>query len=172
MLVVVLILALMAAVTIPTFKGRFGASYEDALIQELQSLAAAITAYQQDVGKYPPDINYLSALPASPLDGCATHNLTASQIAKYRGPYISRTISATQTSYVFGNKDTIQTVFDFPDSTAAPNGGYTHWLGIQVKGPDQTTVQNIDLKVDGVSNQNNGIIRYVFQAGLGQDYLL
>ena len=75
-LVAFTLIAVLAAVVMPTIRGRLQDGYEDALVGELSSLASAINAYRQDVGHYPPQLDYLTLLPPSPDDFCG-HDLSA-----------------------------------------------------------------------------------------------
>ena len=58
-LVSVAIVAILAAVLVPTMRGKMQDSYENAIISEFNNIESAVAAYRQDVGKYPADIDYL-----------------------------------------------------------------------------------------------------------------
>src|SRR3954453_13216157 len=105
-LVAVTIIAVLAAVLMPTVRGRLQEGYEDAIINEFTNLATAVNAYRQDVGHYPPELDYLTALPTGPDDFCG-RNLMSADSAKWRGPYVSRIIT-TASGYVVAQKDTVQ----------------------------------------------------------------
>jgi len=141
------LIGVLASVVVPTVRGRMEDGYEDAVIQEFQSLSSALTAYRQDVGHYPPSLDYLSALPASPRDFCG-HTLGANDIAKWNGPYTSRTITAT---YTIGQRDAVQIVLQRPVSTA---------IGVQISGADTSTARNVDYKIDGINSATVGTLRY------------
>lgn len=153
------IVAVLAAVTVPTIRGRLQDSYENALISEFDNLSSAVVAYRQDVGKYPPTLDYLSQLPTTPTDRCS-NNLTATQKANWRGPYVTRNIRATA-YYVVAQKDSVQTTLV---TNGSPIGIY-----IELFGPDLQTAQNIDLKVDGVINKTNGTV--IWDANGGDYYI-
>jgi prepilin-type N-terminal cleavage/methylation domain-containing protein len=146
-LVAIGLIAVLAAVMVPTIKGRFDDSYENALIGEMSSLANAIGAYRQDVGKYPVSLDYLTALPAAATDRCGAA-LTALERAKWHGPYVTTSIPAGIGSFVFASKDTI----------ALPLVAVSTGLAVQVFGPDTATAVSMDLKVDGQANKSAGSI--------------
>ena len=93
-MVAMALIAVLAAVLIPTVRGRLQDSYEDALVEEYANLASAIQAYRQDVGKYPPRLDYLSALPASPVDRCNVALSSAGPRCCDSSPSSCRAISA------------------------------------------------------------------------------
>lgn len=146
------LIGVLASVVVPTVRGRMEDGYEDAVIQEFQSLSSALTAYRQDVGHYPPSLDYLSALPANPRDFCG-HALGANDIAKWNGPYTSRTISA---NYVIGQRDAVQITLQRPITTA---------IGVQISGADTSTARSIDYKIDGVNAPAAGTLRYTSSNG-------
>lgn len=145
-LVAFTIIAMLAAVIVPTVRGRIQDAYESALVSELENLRNAIAAYRQDVGKYPPALDYLTALRASPVDRCSVP-LTAAAQANWRGPYLSRQI-LNSVGYVVAQKDTITDVLT---SSASPAG-----LVITLSGPDTTTAHNMDIRIDGFANNAIG----------------
>jgi prepilin-type N-terminal cleavage/methylation domain-containing protein len=147
------LVAVLASVVAPTVRGRMEDGYQDAVIQEFQSLSSAITAYRQDVGHYPPSLDYLSALPPNPRDFCG-HALGPDNIARWNGPYTSRTITAT---YVIGQRDAVQNALLRP--TAAS-------IGVQIAGADTATARNVDFKIDGVNSATGGTLRYTAVNGI------
>lgn len=155
-MVAMALIAVLAAIMIPTIRGRMQDAYEDAIVEEFTNLAASIQAYRQNVGKYPPALDYLSVLRASPVDRCGVA-LNAAAIANYRGPYVSRQI-AVSVGYLFAQKDTVQDVLT-SNTAVAPVG-----IFIRVQGPDTLTAHNVDLKLDGLASSNTGQVRWTANA--------
>lgn len=151
-MVAIALIAILAAVMVPTIRGRMQDAYEDAIVEEFTNLTAAVQAYRQDVGKYPPALDYLSALRATPLDRCGV-TLGATAQANWRGPYVSRLIPNTAW-YVFAQKDTVLDVLTL-NTAVAPVG-----IFIRIEGPDTLTAHNVDLKLDGSLNPNAGQVRW------------
>jgi prepilin-type N-terminal cleavage/methylation domain-containing protein len=158
-LVSIALIATLIAAVVPTMRGRLREGNEDSLIAELNGLASGIQAYRQNVGHYPPSLDYLNALPTTPTDACgARNNLTSTQIANYRGPYINRTINGN--SYLFGDNATISKDMGRDSGMVYTGGPIGVLLTISVDGLDSTTVQDIDKKVDGVLDRVFGAISW------------
>lgn len=150
-LVAFALVAVLAAVLVPTVRGRLQDGYEDALVSEFDNIASAVTAYRQDVGHYPPDIDYLFQLRALPTDRCGVA-LSAAAKSNWRGPYITRDVTSSALAYVFAQKDT---VWDSLYVAGSPAGMY-----IKVNGPDTLTAHNLDVKIDGVANATAGALQW------------
>jgi prepilin-type N-terminal cleavage/methylation domain-containing protein len=155
------LVAILSAVTVPVVRNRIQDAYEDALISEFDNLASAIAAYRQDVGKYPPNLDYLTSLRVATtdrFDRCGTA-LTAADTLQYHGPYVSRFIT-NSVGYIVATKDTVQ---DAIVNVLGTNVG----LGIVILGPDTLTAHNIDLKVDGLLNATSGTIHWLSVGSTG-----
>ena len=166
-LVAILILALLAAVVVPTIFGRLAAARADAIVGELQSLQNGIMLFYRDVGRYPRRLDYLNVLPtpaSSALDACGTQ-LTPQAQANFRGPYINRGIVMINpaggiTKYLLATGDSVESLISRSTITTQTNG-VQQVLQILVYGPDQSTAETIDKNVDGNIDPNGGIIQYV-----------
>lgn len=155
------VIAILSAVTVPVVRNRMQDAYEDSLIAEFDNLASAITAYRQDIGKYPPDLDYLTSFRANTdrFDRCQVA-LTAADTLSYRGPYINRFIT-NSVGYVVATKDTVlDSLYTMP--TANPG------IGIVIQGPDTLTAHDIDLKVDGSIDKASGTIQWVNAGSAGK----
>jgi general secretion pathway protein G len=150
-LVAFALIAVLAAVMLPTVRGRLQDGYENALVQELSSLASAITAYRQDVGKYPRQLDYLSALPSGATDFCG-RALLPSDSVKWRGPYVSRIITNAAV-YVVAQKDSVQDLLTRPVTNDAV-------IQIVIAGADTATAHDVDLKIDGTVNRVAGTLQW------------
>jgi len=154
-LVATTLVAILAAVMIPTIKGRLQDGYEDGLSQEFNTIATAVTAYRQDVGKYPPRLDYLSALPTtgSIVDRCG-NTLSATAQANWHGPYMTRPFPQMQSNQgiVIVQQDTL---LDTLVTTSSPTG-----LAVRVVGLYSQTAKDLDLRYDGVTGSTSGMIQY------------
>jgi prepilin-type N-terminal cleavage/methylation domain-containing protein len=149
-LVAFTLIAILAAVIVPTVRGRLQSAYESSIIAEFDNLASAIAAYRQDVGKYPPSLDYLTALRAPLVDRCNVA-LSSDAQASYRGPYVTREI-LNSVGYLFAAKDTVNDVIT---TNATPAG-----LGITIVGPDTLTAHNVDIQIDGFANRTLGAVQW------------
>lgn len=164
-IVSIILIAMLTAVVVPTIRGRIREGFSSTVVQELSDLTMAINAYRQDVGKYPPQIDYLNVLATGATDVCA-NTLSTLQTNNFRGPYINRPITAL--GYAIGSSSaTVNDVLNVVRNTAVYAGGPNiDVLQIFVDGVDSTTSQDVDLKVDGVSDQNYGTIKWQAQGTL------
>ena len=145
------LIAVLASVTVPAVKSRIQDGYEDALIQEFQSLASAIVAFRQDVGHYPGKIDYLISMTSGATDVCAVA-ISSTDSAKWNGPYIMRSYQSGSSSYPVANRDAVITSLILSRLN-------TSVVSVRIDNLDNTTAADIDLKVDGTSNANAGTIR-------------
>jgi prepilin-type N-terminal cleavage/methylation domain-containing protein len=159
-IVTVLLISVLASAVVPTMRGRIREGYEAGLISELDALSSGVQAYRQNVGHYPPSMDYLNVIPAGGTDECSPANaLTAAQLNNFRGPYISRNIISQK--YLFAGQDTIETAFGRDSGFMFVSGPIGVMLTILVDGVDSTTVDDIDRKLDGTSDRNYGIITWI-----------
>jgi general secretion pathway protein G len=162
-LVAIFIIALLASVVVPAVYGRLSAARADAIIGEMQNLQNGIMLFHRDVGRYPRRLDYLDALPAGAVDACGT-TISAQNAAKYRGPYINRSINLLNpgggvTKYLLATGDSVEALLT--RTTVTTTVGTQQVLQILVYGPEQSIAEAIDQRVDGVSGSSSGIIQYV-----------
>ena len=103
-LVVITILSILAAMTIPTVQSRINVSRGTAVAKELSSLTGSLQGFRTNVGLYPRFLSYLTTMPGAGAETyCSTGALgtlvtfTPTQTAKWRGPYISRLVTGDYT---------------------------------------------------------------------------
>ena len=166
-IVAVAIVAVLAATTIPTIRGRLRDGYEDALVSELDNIASAINAYRQDVGKYPPRVDYLYALPASPVDRCG-NALTTTSKNNWHGPYITTYFpvpaSPSTDGIIIFQKDTL---IDEIVTTASPTG-----IAIKISGLETQVAKDLDTRIDGSSGTSSGQIQYSNAVWITLNYIV
>lgn len=164
-LIAVLIIALLAAVVVPTIYGRLSASRADAIVGEMQSLQNGILLFYRDVGRYPRRLDYLNVIPvAGGVDACGTA-ISAQNALKFRGPYINREIVMINpgggiTKYTLATGDSVESLLT-RTSIVTPTGGTQQVLQILVYGPEQGIAEAIDKNVDGNLDAAGGLIQYV-----------
>lgn len=164
-LITLAIVALLAAVVVPTIFGRLDAARADAIAAEMKSLQDGVMLFYRDVGRYPRRLDYLNALPSvGVVDACGTA-ISAQNQAKYRGPYINKTITMLNpgggiTKYTLSTGDSVESLIT-RTSLATPTGGTLQVLQFLTYGPEQNIVEAIDNNVDGILDASGGIIQYV-----------
>lgn len=140
-LAVVTILAILAAVTIPTVQSRINVSRGTAVAKELSSLTSSLQGFQTNVGLYPRYLSYLTAMPGAGAEtycsiGGPLITFTPGQTAKWRGPYISRLVTGNytivsnttilnQTTYVAGPPAYLRIVVNSIDAAVAESAEET-----------------------------------------------
>ncbi len=155
-------MAVLAALTIPTIRGRLQTGEAEAIVNELQNIQTAINTYKSDVGKYPNNLTYLSQLPGTPLDGCG-NTMQAFQTQNYRGPYINRTLASGAANYVLPAGDTVFTAYATNPLSSATT------IDIQIAGVDSTVATRVDEEIDGTNDNSAGMLTW---SGNGQTTLV
>jgi type II secretory pathway pseudopilin PulG len=97
-IVAITVMAVVAAMVIPTIKARLSTARGHALAKELSTLATGIQNFQTNVGTYPRFLDMLSSLSLNTQTYCGNDfvpiTLTSGQQSNWKGPYVSRTITA------------------------------------------------------------------------------
>lgn len=89
----VAVVALLAAVVVPTVTSVVRPAFADALGDQLEDFQQAALLYRQDIGVYPGLLTNFVRTPASNApDLCTTTALGGPQISNWRGPYVDRTL--------------------------------------------------------------------------------
>jgi len=165
-LITLAIIALLAAVVMPTVGARLAGGRADAIVGELQSLQSGLLLFERDVGRFPQRLESLNALPGGALDVCGTA-ISAPNAAKVRGPYISRPIVVINpgviNKYIIATGDTVDAVVGVT-AVVLQNGGSQRVLQISVYGPELDIAEAIDRNVDGSIGATDGIITYALVA--------
>ena len=90
-LIALAILAIIAAVVLPTTAGQLRDGHAAALANQLANLRDAIGNYRQNVGAYPISLTQLTTQPVGGADACGTA-LSNPEVNAWRGPYINQNI--------------------------------------------------------------------------------
>lgn len=171
--VTMVIIGALAAVLIPTIFSRTKVARADAIIGELSNLESAMQLYRSDVGRYPYRLDYLYKLPTSfiPIihpnlkDACFV-DLSSTNSAKYRGPYINRPIpildEVNLARYVLPTGDSVKAIL-----SVNSNFQGQRVINLEVTGPELDVAQIMDVKVDGVAGASTGKLQYTDNGGSG-----
>jgi prepilin-type N-terminal cleavage/methylation domain-containing protein len=155
-LVTIAIIAVVGAIVIPSIGGQLRTGDESRVQQDLTSLRAAAEQFLADVRRYPNSIGQLVVKPAVSESGLLGGVYTASQVGRWRGPYLNKdSASSVKTGYDL----TITTTFgfvNFPSTTQK-------YLTIDMASVDTGYARGVDRKMDdGV--ENAGMIQYTIAA--------
>ena len=154
----IVIVGALTAVTVPVFMQRSRAARADAIVGELESLRTGLFMFYNDVGRIPLRLDYLYAIPASPLDVC-TNTIPTLNVGRFRGPYVARPIYRLNpaggiTSYLISTGDSVDTILN----PTTFNG--VKVIQINVYGPEKDIVDLVDTKIDGAVDTNNGMVSW------------
>ena len=163
-LVAITIVALLGLIIVPVVLGRLDVARAESIVAEMQTLQTGIQMFQRDVGRYPKRLDYLVVLPGSGVVDACDAPISAQNQAKFRGPYINRSIADSAggtvgTRYTLATDDSVDWTPTRTTITAV-SGGTQQVLQILVRGPEQGIVEEIDTDVDGVVDGTQGTIRY------------
>jgi prepilin-type N-terminal cleavage/methylation domain-containing protein len=90
-LVAIAIIAVVAAVVIPSIGGQLRSGDESRVQQDLTNLRSGIEQFLADVRKYPKNIGQLTKTPSANNDTALVGGeMSATTIARWKGPYITK----------------------------------------------------------------------------------
>lgn len=171
-LVSVALIAVLAAAVVPTVYNQVAKGQAGRIGNNLLSIRTAVDNFYNDIGRYPSSLGQLTNAPASattsqpPLVGPF---YTAAEIAKWRGPYLSKdSIAALAT----GSNYSITSAFDsvtLAYTGTARTSGIKYMIAYMV-GVDTTTAVLIDNAIDD-GNTQTGLVRWRLHTGAEQDTL-
>lgn len=171
-LISVVLIAIISAVVVPVVYNQIVQGQAGRIGNDLLGIRTAIDNFYNDIGRYPNSLGQLTNTPASattsqpPLVGPF---YTAREIAKWRGPYITKdSVAALAT----GSNYTITSTFDSVTLAAtgtARTAGIKYMI-VYMVGVDTTTAVLIDKAIDD-GNTQTGIIRWRLHTGVEQDTL-
>lgn len=160
-LVTVAIVAVLAAIVVPSVTNQIGKGDETQLVTNVSSLKASITAFVSDVRTFPARIQALQVRPAAGDSTIPAGTYGSAAVNRWRSSYLpgSMKVSANtpQDSLLWGGF--AYAVDQLIDSAfAAPNKGYvTLQLGGVTSG---TRALKVDSLLDGGSGMTTGSLRW------------
>lgn len=152
------IVALVAGFIVTRMVGRTVDGEAAALSRNLASIGEAVTAFRNDVRRYPSQLTYLSSKPAagpSTTDSC-TNPIPARFLALWRGPYTERAISASGTPSGTSTIQNTLTRVGVPSDTV---------IRISVQGVDQGVAQLVDRSFEASTSLSAGTVQWVDAGG-------
>ncbi len=172
-LVSLAIIAVLAAATIPTMKGRLTAAHASALADELTTLQSAIQAFKNNTGYYPEELYFLSFAPTvaqypagigfggGTNNSCGTNFNGTSNFLKWRGPYVSRNITG---DYAMGDNYLVNNVMTRVPASSTP--GTREYLQIDVDLVDKAVAEILERQFDATYDLSNGTVKYSLGSNL------
>jgi type II secretory pathway pseudopilin PulG len=161
-LVALALMALLAAVLLPTVAGQILKGDAGRVVADLQAVRGGAESFLADVHRYPGKYSDLSKLITTTA---ATHTdilgnaYNAGMVSKWKGPYITK--DTTNASIETGFGGSMRNVFiQVTNTNAIP---YLTVVVVGISGPD---FDKIDEQVDGVVNRTSGLLRWVSTGGI------
>jgi prepilin-type N-terminal cleavage/methylation domain-containing protein len=144
-LVTVAIIAVIAAVMIPSIGSQLTKGDQSRVEQDLLGISGAVQQFLADVHRYPASVAQLIRRPTALVTDSALNGTggayTAIQISRWRGPYLSKDSVAALTTGFGG------TIVFTRDSTGAATGAQNYFT-IKVTGIDSLSAVKVDNDMD------------------------
>lgn len=147
-LIALAILAIIAAVVLPTTAGQLRQGHATALANQLANLREAIGNYQENVGAYPISLVQLTNQPANgETDSCGAA-LSGGERNNWRGPYINHNIVGDMP---LGNAVIVATLARVPNGSAG-------LLQIRASSVESDIAGDLEAQFDGNANFATGTV--------------
>lgn len=143
------ILAIIAAVVLPTTAGQLRQGHATALANQLANLREAIANYQQNVGAFPISLVQLTNQPVNGEDDSCSFDLSVAERNNWRGPYINQNIVGDMP---VGNAVVVGSL------TRATVSATTGLLRIRAARVDVDIATNLEARFDGNADFASGTV--------------
>lgn len=150
-LVALAILAILTAALVPMLMSKVEDARRAALSQSLLAISQGVAEYRKAVTRYPPTLTVLTVAPTtSTKDACGAANISAINVANWRGPYLSREMVVTGLKMADGTVQNALRLLAGPPT----------YLLIDVAGVETDVAIAMEAEYDGNTDPVNGTIRY------------
>lgn len=169
-LIAVVIIAVMTAVVVPTIMYRIQIANASALRQQLTNLTTAVYQFRNDVGEYPLTLRQLTnVITTGDQNSCGTgNNYVASDIAKWKGPYLSY-VTVTTNGMQSVDGSTVENQFTRSPGTIA--SGLPGYLIVTVSDIEKDLAWKLDSLVDPnpniITSLGTGTVLWQAAGGVG-----
>jgi prepilin-type N-terminal cleavage/methylation domain-containing protein len=161
-LVALALMALLAAVLLPTVAGQILKGDAGRVVADLQAVRGGVEQFLADVHRYPGKYSDMSTLITTTA---ATHTdilgnaYNAGMVSKWKGPYITKDTTNASIETGFGGSITNR-FMQVTNTNAIP---YLTVVVTGISGPD---FDKIDAQIDGAVNRTSGLMRWVNAGGI------
>lgn len=159
-LVTIAIVATLAAVLLPALNNQLSKGDAGRLTSDLVAVQTAVGAFTSDVRRYPKLLVDLKTKPSATADDILNNDYTAQLVSKWRGPYLSKDLTAND-SLATGHGAHIKGTF----TSVSYNG--IQYLTISVSSLTEAEFNNIDQIIDETANSSTGQLRYSVSGTVG-----
>ncbi len=158
-LVTLALMAVLAAVLLPTVAGQIMKGDAGRVVSDLQAVRSGIEQFLADVKRYPGRYSDLSKVIATTNSDALGSAYNANHVTKWKGPYITK--DTTNASVETGFGGTMRNPFMLVTNTNAVQ--YVTVVITGISGPD---FDKIDEQMDGVVGRTSGLLRWNTSGGI------
>jgi len=158
-LVTLALMAVLAAVLLPTVAGQIMKGDAGRVVGDLQAVRSGMEQFLADVKRYPGRYCDLSKVIATTNTDALGSAYNANHVAKWKGPYITKDTTNASVGTGFGG--TISNPFALVTNTNAVQ--YVTVVMTGISGPD---FDKIDEQMDGVVGRTTGLLRWNTSGGI------
>lgn len=159
-LVTIAIVATLSAVLLPALNNQLSKGDAGRLTSDLVAVQTAVGAFTSDVRRYPKLLVDLKTKPSATADDILNNDYTAQLVSKWRGPYLSKDLTAND-SLATGYGAHIKGTF----TSESYNG--INYLTISLGPVTQNEFDNIDQIIDEAVSTTGGQLTYTGNATSG-----
>ena len=158
-LVTLALLALLAAVLLPTVAGQILKGDAGRVVSDLQAVRSGQEQFLADIHRYPGKYSDLSKAVTATNTDVLGNTYSAGMVSKWKGPYVTKDTVNASVPTGFGGS--ITNVFmQVTNTNAVP------YLTVVITGINGPDFDKIDEQVDGVVNRTSGLLRWVSAGGV------
>lgn len=158
-LVALALMAVLAAVLLPTVAGQIMKGDAGRVMQDLQAVRGGVEQFLADVRRYPGRYSDLSKVVATTNTDALGSAYNAGQVSRWKGPYVTKDTVNSQVETGFGGA--IRNPFGLFTNTNAIQ--YVTIVVTGISGPD---FDKIDEQMDGVVGRTSGLLRWNSTGGI------
>lgn len=158
-LVALALMAVLAAVLLPTVAGQIMKGDAGRVSQDLQAVRGGLDQFLADVRRYPGRYSDLSKIIATTNTDALGSAYTAGHVSRWKGPYVTKDTVNAQIETGFGGA--IKNPFMLVTNTNA-----IPYLTIVITGISGPDFDKIDEQVDGVVGRTSGLLRWNSTGGI------
>ena len=158
-LVALALMALLAAVLLPTVAGQILKGDAGRTVSDLQAVRGGAEQFLADIHRYPGKYSDLSKVIAVTNTDILGNAYSAGMVSKWKGPYVTKDTVNASVPTGFGGSIT-NAFMQVTNTNAVP---YVTVVITGISGPD---FDKIDEQIDGVVNRTGGLLRWVSAGGV------
>ena len=158
-LVALALMAVLAAVLLPTVAGQLFKGDAGRVMQDLQAVRGGAEQFLADVRRYPGRYSDLSKIIATTNTDALGSLYSAGHVSRWKGPYVTKDTVNAQVETGFGGA--LKNPFALVTNTNA-----IPYLTIVITGISGPDFDKIDEQMDGVVGRTSGLLRWNTAGGI------